>query len=130
MIKIIIPRNPTPKNDKARWTPKGNHWYSPKGKECDDIGWEIYCQYRDQCKAQGIKLRDPSKPLRPKVHFYYRLKRGPGPDRVNLEQFLLDALQKSAIVTNDRIVFVSYDGDGLTISKDIEGRTEITIDEG
>ena len=49
---------------------------------------------------------------------------------MNLEQFLLDALQKSAIVTNDRIVFVSYDGDGLTISKDIEGRTVIEIDEG
>lgn len=75
-------------------------------------------------------MRDPSKPLRPKVHFYYKSKRGPGPDRVNLEQFLCDALQKSAIVSNDRLVFVSYPrGDGLTIGKDVNPRTEIIIED-
>ncbi len=128
MIKIILQGNPIPKNDKARWTSKGRgHFYPPKGKDEQDVAWNIYAQYRKQCKAQGIKLRDPKSPLRPKVHFYYKVKRGPGPDRVNLEQFLCDALQKSGIVENDRKVFISYDGDGLTVGKDVEGRTEIII---
>ena len=127
MIKIIIPGNPKPKNEKIR-IGKYGQFYPPTGKMEQAAAWDIYCQYRDQCRKQKIKIRDPKNPLIIYVVYFYREKRRDQyPDETNLNSFLADIIEKSGLVYNDKILKIIVDE--YWHNKEIEGRTEIIIDE-
>jgi len=69
---ITIPGNPKSK-DRPRLGKYGN-FYSPTGKGEYDTGWQIYLQYKEQCKILGVPVRDPRKHLIVHVKYFYKEK--------------------------------------------------------
>lgn len=120
---ITIPGNPKPKQRPRMG--RGGHFYSPSSADEVQAGKEIYLQFAIKRKGG---LWDATKPVNVKIHFHYKSGRGRTPDVDNLLKFTLDAIEKSGIVKNDRLITVKemlYD-----CGKDENPRTEIEIEEG
>jgi Holliday junction resolvase RusA-like endonuclease len=103
---------------------RGGHFYSPSSIDEKLTGGEIYLQFAIKHKS---KLWDTTIPINVKIHFHYKSGRGRTPDVDNLLKFALDAIEKSGIVKNDRLITVkemTYD-----CSKTENPRTEIIIEE-
>jgi hypothetical protein len=76
----------------------------------------------------GVPVRDPRKHLIVHVKYFYKEKRKNSyKDEANLNCWLADCIEKSGIIYNDKILRIIVDD--YQHSKEIEGRTEIIIED-